>query len=124
MGNVHQLVVPSGQKDGDHRSAARRRVLMRCTIRMRGQTGEWPVIVKDISSTGMKATAGVNLFAGTKIEVNLPNIGWMPGEVVRLDGENAIGIRFAAIIDPEQTQTNVTGSYGAAPTAHVQLRRV
>jgi hypothetical protein len=124
MGNVHQLVVPATNEAADHRLAARRRVLMRCTVRLRGQTGEWPVTVKDISSTGLKAIAGVNLFAGTKLEVNLPNVGWVSGHVVRIDGENAIGVRFGSIIDPERTQTRVTGSYSGAPVPQVQLRRV
>lgn len=124
MSNVHQLVARAPDDTTEHRLAVRRRVLMRCTIRLRGQTGEWPITVKDISSTGLKALAGVNLFPGTELEVNLPNIGWIPAEVARIDGDNAIGIRFGAVIDPEQTQTRVTGSYAVASVAQVQLRRV
>lgn len=59
-----------------------------------------------------------------KIEVNLPNIGWMPGEVVRLEGQNAIGIRFSAVVDPARTLVPVSGSYRAAPVSQTQLLRV
>lgn len=75
MGNVHQLASAAANEAADGHLAVRRRVLMRCSMRMRGQTGEWPNTAKDISSTGMKAVVGVNLFPGTKLEVNLPNIG-------------------------------------------------
>jgi hypothetical protein len=122
MGVVHQLLVQAVNDGDDNRSAVRRRVLMRCSMRMRGDAEEWSITAKDISSTGMKAVAGVSLFPSAKVEVNLPNIGWIPGEVVRLDGENAIGIRFGAIIDPARTLVKVSGSYGAAPVPQPQLR--
>lgn len=44
MGVVHQLQVHPG-KDGDDRSAVRRRVLMRCSMRMRGDAVEWDIKV-------------------------------------------------------------------------------
>ena len=124
MGVVHRLQFHPGKDGDDHRSAVRRRVLMRCSMRMRGDAREWPITAKDISSTGMKAIAGLSLFPGAKIEVNLPTIGWIPGEVVRLEGENAIGVRFGAVIDPALTLVPVSGSYRTAPVSQAQLLRV
>ena len=124
MGTVHQLELPPAREGGELRAAARRRVLMRATIRLQGQHDEWPLTVKDLSSTGMKARVSVALFPGSRVEIGLPHIGWVPGEIVRIEGEAAIGIRFGAVIDPEQTQVRVTGSYGAGPAAAVGLRRV
>ena len=125
MGLVHQLELPPLHEAGDLRAAARRRVLMRATMRLQGQSDGWPLTVKDLSSTGMKARAPVAMFPGSRVEIGLPNIGWVPGEIVRIEGEDAIGIRFGVVIDPEATQVRVSGSYGAAPgAAAVQLRRV
>ena len=125
MGLVHQLELPSPREGGELRTAVRRRVLMRATMRLQGQGEEWPLTVKDLSSTGMKARAPVATFPGSRVEIGLPNIGWVPGEIVRIESEDAIGIRFAAVIDPEATQVRVSGSYAAAPAASVvQLRRV
>jgi hypothetical protein len=125
MGLVHQLELPPLHEAGDLRAAARRRVLMRATMRLQGQGDEWPLTVKDLSSTGMKARAAVAMFPGSRVEIGLSNIGWVPGEIVRIEGEDAIGIRFGVVIDPEATQVRVSGSYGAAPgAAAVQLRRV
>lgn len=56
------------------------------------------------------------MFQGARVEVDLPNIGWTPGEVVRAE-EGIIAVRFAAIIDPERTHARVTGSYGAPPSS-------
>jgi len=124
MGLVHQLELPPPREAGELRAAARRRVLMRAAMRLQGQSEEWPLTVKDLSSTGMKARAPVAMFPGSRVEVGLPNIGWVPGEIVRIEGDDAIGIRFGAMIDPEQTQVRVSGSYTAAGAPAAQLRRV
>jgi hypothetical protein len=123
MGQVHHLELE--RAPGDLRSAVRRRVLMRAALRVQGQRDEFAVTVKDLSSTGMKARAAVAMFPGTRVEVALPHIGWVPGEIVRHEGEDAVGIRFAAVIDPEATQVRVSGSY-AVPEAPPRnaLRRI
>lgn len=124
MGNVHRLEIAPSTSPDDNRTTVRRRVLMRASMRVRGQSGKWPLTVKDISSTGMRAITAVCLFPNTRLDIHLPNIGWIPGEVVRVEGENVIGIRFGAIIDPAQTQVQVSGSYDAPPRTSIQLRRI
>jgi hypothetical protein len=124
MGHVHQLELADPAPGGDLRTAIRRRVLMRATMRLVGQHDEWSLTVKDLSSTGMKARSSVSMFPGTRVEIALPRIGWVPGVIVRIEGEDAIGIRFGAVIDPEQTQMPVSGTYGAGPSAPASLRRV
>jgi hypothetical protein len=123
MGDVHHLEIAAPAEPAEHRAAVRRRVLMRAAIRMPGQSQEWALTVKDLSSTGMKAMAPVSMFPGTRVEICLPNIGWVSGEIARIEGESAVGIRFGAVIDPECAQTRVSGSNGAVPVA-TQLRRV
>jgi hypothetical protein len=110
MGHLHQIDSVSVTPSADLRSAARRRVLMRSAMRLQGQADEWVLTVKDLSCTGMKARSSVSLFPGTQVEISLPNIGWVPAEVVRIEGEQAIGLRFGAAIDPEQSQVPVSGS--------------
>ena len=125
MGHAHQLDISPPGAPGDHRTAVRRRVLMRASMRLHGQCEDWPLTVKDLSSTGMKAKSPVSMFPGTRVEIGLPNIGWVSGEIVRIEGEDAIGIRFGAVIDPEQTQVKVSGTYGTAPSSKpVSMRRV
>jgi hypothetical protein len=98
---------------------------MRAAIRVRGSALEYPVTIKDISSTGMSARSDVSLFAGTRIEIDLPNIGWIPGEVVRIGEKGLIGVRFAAVIQPELTLTRVQSTSRPLPSQGLeQLRRV
>lgn len=87
---------------------------MRAAIRLRGSDGAYAVTVKDISSTGLRASGAVSLFPGALVEVELPNIGGTPAEVVRAE-EGTIAAPFGAIIDPDQAQAEATGSYRAPP---------
>jgi hypothetical protein len=123
VGNVHPLEIQLSVPSADKRVAIRRRVLMKALVRLRGKFDEWPLTVKDISSTGMKASAPVKLFPGAQVEIELPNIGWIPGEVVRLEA-NAIGVRFGLVIDPEQAQVRISGSYHCAPAPPTLVRFV
>lgn len=124
MGQVHSFAGTFSVQETEQHRAARRRVLMRASMRLRGQAGEWPLTVRDISSTGMKAVAQVSLFPGSRIEVKLPNIGWIPAVVARIEGESTIGIQFGMVIDPERTQVRVTGTYGAAPPVPATALRI
>ena len=124
MALQRQQESPPSRDGAELRAAARRRVLMRATMRLQGQTDEWSLTVKDLSSTGMKARAPIATLAGLRVEIGLPNIGWVPGEIVRIEGEDGIGIRFGLDIDPAQTQIRVSGSYGCGTVPAAQLRRV
>ena len=116
MGTVHNLQVANGAAGGEQRHAQRLRVLMRATLRVRGAEPTYPITIKDISSTGARVATNLSYFVGTQVEIDLPNIGWVSGQVVRHENENTVGIRFNAIIDPSQTQAHVTGTYSRAPS--------
>jgi hypothetical protein len=124
MGNVHPIERATSTTLEDNRATIRRRVLIRASMRLRGKAEEWLLTVKDISSTGMRAHSKVCILPGTRLDIELPNIGWIPGEVVRTEGVGVIGVRFGAIIDPARTQVPVSGSYGASPSSPTQLRRI
>ena len=113
MGTVHALAIAPGTSG---REAARRRVLMRETMRLRGSDVTHGVTVKDISSTGLSASTAVSWPRGARVEIDLPNIGPVPANVVRTQ-DGVIALQFGAIIDPDATQATVTGSYGSAPGA-------
>lgn len=115
MGTVHNLATISEERS-ENRVAPRRRVLIRAAIRLRGNEAIHPVTVKDISSTGLKAITELSFFVGSRVEIQLPNLGWVPGEVVRTDQTGCMGIRFGVVIDPAQTQVRITGNYSAPPS--------
>lgn len=108
----------------DQRAGKRNRVLMGASLRIRGGRDVYPINVKDISSTGLRAAAAVPMFVGALVEVDLQNIGWVPGQVVWAN-RGQIGVNFAAVIEPERTRTKVSGSYGPAPSVSAgQSRRL
>lgn len=119
--------------DGDGRAAEaeecrvakRSRVFMRANVRVLGSTLECPISIKDISSTGLKAAIDVRLCPGTRVEIELRNLGWVDGEVVWVDRNGVVGLRFSTVIQPERTQSQVSGDYRPAPsTVALGLRRV
>ena len=115
MGTVHNFA-PAMPGGSEQRVAPRRHVLMRASMRVRGSEQVYAVTIKDISSTGLRARTAISVFPSAKVEIELPNIGWTAGQVVRTE-EGLIAVRFAAIIDPERTQSKVSGSYGPPPSA-------
>lgn len=106
------------------RVAKRTRVLMRANMRVPTTGDEHALTIRNISSTGLLAAGNVSLFSGTRVEVDLPNIGWMAGEIVWHEN-GVVGVHFAAIIQPERTLSEINGNFGPAPSKLSQpLRRV
>lgn len=109
----------------ESRAAKRSRVFMRANARVRGSTLELALAIKDISSTGLRAIPEMSLSQGTHIEIDLKNIGWVAGQIVWVDANGVVGVRFLNIIDPERTRSQVSGSYGAgSSSAAPALRRL
>ena len=108
----------------DLRQATRSRRLLKTSIRVRGEDADFAIIVRDISSTGLKATTASALFAGTRIEVELLNLGWVSGEVVWAGCRGQVGVRFSCVINPDVTHVRISGSYGSMPKKRGQLRRL
>lgn len=75
---------------------------------------ELRVRVADISQGGAKIRAGVALPEGSRLRVELPNLGWIGGTVAWCTGQH-FGVRFDHDIDPAVVRQPVTGSYRAPP---------
>jgi hypothetical protein len=99
-------------------------VYLRARLRICGADIEYPITIKDLSSGGLRATVDASLFSGTKLEVAIPKIGCVPGEVVWAS-DGMIGVKFAKFINPDLVRTQVTGSYAASASLKPSvLRRV
>ena len=110
--------------DCNRRIAARSRILMRSKLRVRGSDHEYPILIKDVSSTGLRASTEVSFFAGSRIEVEIRGVGWVAGEIVRAARPGQTGIKFAALIRPELLHQPVSGSYSTPGAPRSYLRRV
>jgi hypothetical protein len=60
MGTVHQLAWAVEPEAGERRVSARRRILARAAMRLPSGMALEPATIKDVSSTGLKASTGAS----------------------------------------------------------------
>lgn len=84
----------------DHRQLGRDSLFLMADLRLIGEDGEHRVKVRNLSAGGMMAEGVVKVARGTRVEINLRNIGWVEGSVAWIQ-DNRFGIAFAEDIDPK-----------------------
>lgn len=114
----HSQTKPSTLRDAPSKS-----VLMRALMRFQGHDDAVPITVREISATGMKASAAVAPFPGGKIEIGLRNLGAVPATVIWASA-GELEVAFDRIINPDEIQLKVSGTYERAPEARPNLRRI
>lgn len=110
MGTVLQLLPATSENLGDHRGADRQNMFIKAIFKIQGSDLGHPITIRDISSTGMKASTCNAPFVGGKVEVELRNIGTVPATVIWVEN-GKMGLHFDRIIDPSQTKMEITGTY-------------
>lgn len=110
MATVHQLLAATSGNLGDHRGAERQNMFIKALFKIQGSDLAHPITIRDISSTGMRASTCSAPFVGGKVEVELRNIGTVPATVIWVEN-GKIGLHFDRIIDPSQTKMDITGTY-------------
>ena len=89
------------------RGADRDSLFMQANLVLPGQPAPLVVRVRNLSAGGMLAEAPVRGVAeGAAIEVELRNVGFVPGRVVWV-GEGKFGIAFDRQIDPQAVRRQV-----------------
>lgn len=86
---------------------ARSRRMLRVQIRGR-RFGTRPMVVRDISASGLGGTTEQWLIAGERVEARLPNHGEVPATVAWTDGRR-FGLRFDIPIDAERVTRERAG---------------
>ena len=101
----------------------RQSIMLMVEIRLGAERSR--VRVKDISAGGLKVAVSVpSPRPGSKIQVELPNIGWKTG-IVAWAANGQFGIRFDVPIDPAAVRQQITGNFAArASDAAINLRRI
>jgi hypothetical protein len=94
--------------DIDHRQVGRDSLFLMADLRVEGQAGDHRVKVRNLSAHGMMAECTVRVTSGAGVEVNLRNIGWVPGRVAWIQ-DNRFGIAFLEEIDPRLVRANASG---------------
>jgi hypothetical protein len=93
----------------DTRHIARDSLFMMAGLRLAGDSFEHRVKVRNLSAGGMMAEGAVRVERGTRVSVELRNLGWTEGSVAWVQ-DKRFGIAFAEEIDPKVVRSQVTGS--------------
>ena len=98
----------------DHRSSRRNRILLLAQMRVDGETTKFDIRIRDLSAGGLRAQFAGCQLNGTRIAVEIRNIGWVKGRVVWQDDAH-LGVRCDSPIDPDKARIAVTGNYASPP---------
>jgi hypothetical protein len=92
----------------EKRRVARHGLVGTADLRLPGSIGQHRVKVRNLSAGGMMAEGPVGVVSGALLEIELPNIGWVPGAVAWVQ-DDRFGIAFAHPIEPEAAGMAATG---------------
>lgn len=74
-------------------------------LRVEGKT--YPVVVRNISSLGLKAVGDAPIGKGSLVEVDVKNLGWVQGKVAWIKGKE-FGVRLRTQIQPEALRRHIS----------------
>jgi hypothetical protein len=98
-----------GVTELDHRQVGRDSLFLMADVRLAGAGDEHRVKVRNLSGGGMMAEGHVKVTRGAKLDINLRNIGWVPGVVAWIQ-ENRFGIAFMEEIDPKVAREPISNA--------------
>jgi hypothetical protein len=93
----------------DTRQLGRDSLFLLAQLRFEGQSETYRVKVRNLSSGGMMAEGALRVTQGASVQVELRNIGWVPGNVA-WTADGRFGIAFAEEIDPKLARAPVSGA--------------
>ncbi len=90
----------SDSSDIAKRDADRDSLFLTANLRFQNGGEEGKVRVRNLSEGGLMAEAAIQAARGTRLEIELKNIGWITGKIAWL-AEKKVGIAFDHPIDPK-----------------------
>ncbi|APZ97057.1 pilus assembly protein PilZ [Sphingopyxis sp. QXT-31] len=103
------------------RGADRDSLFMQARVAVAGKGEPLSVRVRNLSAGGMLAESPVSVAQGTTVEVELRNIGPVPGRIV-WTGERKFGIAFDRAINPQSVRRDVAPQKEDVPPTLAGLR--
>lgn len=96
------------------RGADRDSLFMQAGLILPGTSDPIVVRVRNLSPGGMLAEAKLKITQGTTVEVDLRNVGPVPGRVIWA-GEGKFGIAFDRLIDPQAVRRQIVSESDLPP---------
>lgn len=103
------------------RSADRDSLLMQAKVAMAGKPEPLLVRVRNLSAGGMLAESPVPVVQGVVVEIELRNVGPVPGRIV-WTGDRKFGIAFDRAINPQAVRRDVAPQKEDVPPTLAGLR--
>lgn len=114
---------PANSGENSKRDADRDSLFLTANLRFQSGGEEGKVRVRNLSEGGLMAEAAIQAARGTRLEIELKNIGWITGKVAWV-AEKKIGVAFDHPIDPKIVRAkNGTGNGGDLPYYLQKLNR-
>lgn len=98
----------------DTRQVNRDSLFLLARIRVDGRDGDDRVKVRNLSPGGMMAEGDVRVARGSRVSVELRNVGWVDGSVAWKQ-DNRFGIAFLEEIDAKLVRAHGQAEQAAAP---------
>jgi hypothetical protein len=99
----------------EHRQIARDSLFLLADLRVDGLSGEYRIKVRNLSDGGMMGEGNVRVHRGSRIDVNLRNIGWVEGTVAWVQ-DSRFGVAFHEPIDPRLARAKPAAADDSAPS--------
>ena len=103
------------------RGADRDSLFMQANVTIDGRPAPVSVRVRNLSAGGMLAESPVTVSQGATVEVDLRNVGPVPGRIV-WTGEKKFGIAFDRAINPQAVRRDVAPQREDVPPTLAGLR--
>lgn len=98
----------------ENRQIARDSLFLMADLRVDGFDGESRIKVRNLSPGGMMGEGVVRIVRGTPVQVNIRNIGWIPGSIAWVQ-DNRFGVAFGVEIDPKLARVSVGAAEDSTP---------
>lgn len=94
--------------------------MLMATVRLAGAADQ-RLRIRDISAGGLKVTSALKPARGTKVHIELLELGWVTGEIAWAT-ESTFGVRLVHRVDPAAARQRVSGDFTVARPAPRLLR--
>ncbi|GAA4045867.1 PilZ domain-containing protein [Parerythrobacter jejuensis] len=91
----------------DTRNISRDSMFLMAEVRLEGADSGDRIKVRNLSAGGMMAEGGAKVLRGSRLSVDLRNIGWVDGHVAWVQ-DNRFGIAFDNEVDPALARAPAT----------------
>jgi len=97
--------------ENEHRQIARDSLFLLADMRVDGLSGDHKVRVRNVSAGGLMAEGGPVAQRGTRVAIQLRNVGWVDGTIAWVH-DTRCGIAFNEEIDPKLARAPVVAGEG------------